>query len=154
MSGTAPFDKWVKGDTKAISDSAKRGFVLFNEKAECSVCHSGWRFTDDGFHDIGIKGEDKGRGALLEDIESLQFAFKTPTLRNIVQRDPYMHDGSEATLKEVVEFYDRGGDVKRPSLSENIRPLKLSGKEKDDLVAFMRTLTSRDKEIAAPLLPQ
>ncbi|HEY8152499.1 MAG TPA: cytochrome c peroxidase, partial [Myxococcota bacterium] len=86
VSGRAPFDAWLEGDEDAISEAAKRGFVLFNEKARCSTCHGGWRFTDDSFHDIGVGGEDRGRGAVLADIEVLQFAFKTPTLRNVDRR--------------------------------------------------------------------
>lgn len=154
VSGAAPFDLWVKGDEKAVSESAKRGFVLFNEKAVCSQCHSGWRFTDDSFHDIGVSGNDIGRGRILPDIEVMQFAFKTPTLRNIDHRAPYMHNGSEKTLEEVVDFYDRGGREKRPALSEHIRPLQLTPAEKSDLVAFLRTLTSRESPVIVPVLPR
>ncbi len=78
--------------------------------------------------------------------------FKTPGLRNIVQRAPYMHNGSLATLSEVVEHYDRGF-FRRPSLSDDIRPLSLTRQEKADLVAFLETLTSEDEPVALPLLP-
>lgn len=154
VSEEAPFDRWVKGDKRAISEQAQLGFKVFNEKAECAVCHGGWRFTDDGFHDIGVVTSDRGRGALLEDIDSLQFAFKTPTLRNIAQRAPYLHNGSERTLMDVVEFYNRGGNIKRPSVSEHVKPLGLSEQEKAALVAFMQSLTSQDRPVAAPMLPQ
>lgn len=154
VSRDAPFDRWVRGKENALSESAKRGFVLFNEKALCSKCHSGWRFTDDSFHDIGVAGDDLGRGKILADIEIMQYAFKTPTLRNVDHRDPYMHDGSEKTLEAVIDFYNRGGAVKRPSLSEHIRPLGLSAAEKADLVAFLKTLTSDDRPVAAPALPR
>lgn len=154
ISSQSPFDRWIAGDSDAISDSAKRGFVIFNGKAMCSACHSTWRFTDDGFHDIGIDSQDRGRGDIIEDVESLEFAFKTPTLRNIAERAPYMHDGSESTLEDVLEFYNRGGDVQRPSLSENIRPLGLSDQDKLDLVNFLKTLTSNDMEVTAPRLPK
>jgi hypothetical protein len=76
--GVAPFDRWVTGDEAAISDSAKRGFALFAGKATCFVCHSGWRFTDDKFHDIGTTTTDQGRGREVKDA-TLNFAFKTPT---------------------------------------------------------------------------
>ncbi|MBK7998313.1 MAG: tryptophan tryptophylquinone biosynthesis enzyme MauG [Verrucomicrobia bacterium] len=89
ISGTAPFDEWIAGKENAISDTAKRGFDLFNTKANCVKCHSGWNFTDDGFHDIGLADADIGRGAHLKELESMQHAFKTPTLRNVVQRAPY-----------------------------------------------------------------
>jgi cytochrome c peroxidase len=79
--GPAPFDRWVLGDEAAIPPSAKRGFAVFTGKAGCAACHSGWRFTDDKFHDIGTTTTDLGRGREVKD-ESLNFAFKTPTLRS------------------------------------------------------------------------
>ena len=153
VSAEAPFDKWLNGDEKAISKQAIAGFEVFNGKAKCVSCHSGWNFTDHSFHDIGVKTSDKGRGKLLP-LKSMQFAFKTPGLRNIDQRGPYMHNGSEKNLMDVVEFYDRGGDVKRPSLSPLISKLNLTQQEKKNLVIFMRTLTSREKDIVIPVLPQ
>lgn len=154
VSSVAPFDKWVQGDQKALSASAKRGFVLFNTKANCASCHSGWRFTDDSFHDIGLASEDKGRGELLKDIEVLQHAFKTPGLRNITKRAPYMHDGSEASLEDVVALYNNGGRVQRPSLAAEVFPLNLSPEQQTDLVEFMKSLTSQDKPVSLPELPQ
>jgi len=65
VSGTAPFDRWVSGDDRAMPGAAQRGFALFNTKAQCATCHSGWRFTDDSFHDIGVPGTDRGRGVIL-----------------------------------------------------------------------------------------
>jgi cytochrome c peroxidase len=154
VSGEAPFDRWVKGEKKAISESAKRGFVLFNEKAKCASCHTGWRFTDDGFHDVGVSGDDIGRGKIMPDFPAVQFAFKTPTLRNADHRKPFMHNGTEKTLLDVVELYNAGGRVKRPSVSENVTPLGLTSDEKADLVTFMGTLTSKDKDISVPVLPR
>jgi len=154
VSGRAPFDRFVEGDVGALSPAARRGFVLFNTKASCHVCHEGWRFTDDSFHDIGLAGDDRGRGAILDDIDVLQFAFKTPTLRNVDRRAPYMHDGSKATLEDVVAFYNRGGDVKRPSLANEIQPLGLSEAEPRDLIAFMRALTSVDPGVELPAAPR
>jgi len=154
VSGDAPFDRWVRGDEKAVSANAKRGFMLFNEKALCSKCHSGWRFTDDSFHDIGVAGDDIGRGKIMPDIAVLQYAFKTPTLRDVDRRAPYMHDGSEKTLGEVVDFYDRGGKQRRPAVSEHVKPLQLTSEEKADLVAFLKTLTSQDKPVVVPVLPR
>ena len=152
VSNEAPFDRWITGDDNAIGEAAKRGFVVFNTTAGCAQCHSGWRFTDDGFHDIGVETEDLGRGAIIP-IPVLQHAFKTPTLRNVDQRAPFMHNGSEATLRDVVEFYDNGFE-RRESLSTMMRPLGLSDTEKDDLVEFMRALTSEDDEIPVPTLPK
>lgn len=153
VSGSAPFDHWVNGDSNAISANAKRGFILFNEKALCSKCHSTWRFTDDGFHDIGVAGVDEGRGKILPDIPVMKFAFKTPTLRNIDQRAPFLHDGSEKTLEDVVEFYNLGGKASRVERSDGIKPLGLSPTEKADLVAFLKTLTSKDPDVVVPILP-
>lgn len=153
VSGIAPFDRWVSGDERAISAGAKRGFDLFNGKAACAKCHSGWNFTDNGFHDIGIEGSDKGRGVRLP-LAAMQFAFKTPTLRNADRRGPFMHDGSEQSLEDVVEYYDRGGSVKRPSLAPEITPLHLTKGEKKDLIDFLKTLTSIDKPTVVPLFPR
>ncbi|HYE76149.1 MAG TPA: cytochrome c peroxidase, partial [Blastocatellia bacterium] len=153
-SAPAPFDQWVSGKGSAISESAKRGFALFNGKANCAACHSGWRFTDDSFHDIGLPGEDRGRGAILKEIEITQFAFKTPTLRDADRRGPYMHDGSEKTLEDVIELYNQGGRVKRPSLSNEIKPLNLTAEEKHDLVEFLKTLTSPSQPVTIPALPR
>lgn len=136
----ASFDRWIEGDESAISEAAKRGFVLFNGNAACSACHSGWRFTDDKFHDIGISNRDLGRGRELKHDPMMQFAFKTPTLRSVALRPPYMHDGSLATLREVVDHYVKGG-IDRPSRSKTMRPIELAEAERDDLVAFLETLT-------------
>jgi cytochrome c peroxidase len=134
----APFDRWVEGDEAAIPESAKRGFALFTGKAACFTCHSGWRFTDDNFHDIGINSTDQGRGPVVKD-EALNFAFKTPTLRSVALRAPYMHDASLATLGDVVRHYEKGGTA-RPSRSPLMRPIQLTDQERLDLVAFMETL--------------
>ena len=154
VSAQAPFDHWIAGREDAISEQAKRGFDVFNSKAACVQCHVGWNFTDDGFHDIGLSSVDKGRGALLEQVEGVQFAKKTPTLRNAEQRAPFMHDGSERTLEDVVRFYNKGGEAKRPSLAYHVKPLGLTESEIDDLCEFMRTLTSRDPAIDIPILPR
>lgn len=153
ISGEAPFDRWIKGQRSAMSTSAERGFQLFNGKARCAACHSGWRFTDDSFHDIGLDDDDIGRGSELPGIVKMQHAFKTPGLRNIDQRAPYMHDGSLATLAEVVEHYDDGG-MRRPSLSDDMKPLSLTAQEKKDLVAFMESLTSDDDPVTYVQLPR
>jgi len=150
VSGTAPFDRWIAGDEAAISDSAKHGFVLFNTKANCAACHSGWNFTDHAFHDIGLPDEDVGRAKIL-DLPSMQHAFKTPTLRDADRRGPYMHDGSVTTLKAVVEHYDHGF-VERPSLAEEMKKLALTEEEKNDLVAFMLTLTGENSPVRIPVL--
>lgn len=140
VSANSPFDAWIAGDEAAISDAAKRGFVLFNTDGNCASCHSGWNFTDDSFHDIGLRSEDIGRFKVLE-LDSMKRAFKTPGLRDIVERAPYMHSGDIATLEEVVAHYDHGF-VHRDSLSELIQPLGLTAQQQSDLVAFLKTLSS------------
>ena len=152
VSAKSPFDRWVDGEDGAISEEAKRGFVVFNTKGGCASCHSGWRFTDDGFHDIGLASDDLGRAGIAPGIKVLEHAFKTPTLRNVAQRAPYMHDGSLPSLEAVVEHYDHGFKA-RESLAPEIKPLNLTGEEKSDLVAFMRTLSSHDKPVELPALP-
>jgi cytochrome c peroxidase len=153
VSASAPFDKWVAGDESAISQAAKRGFELFNGKANCAVCHAGWRMTDDGFHDIGIAGTDRGRAGVSPGIVQMEHAFKTPTLRNVSQRAPYMHDGSLPTLASVIDHYD-SGFVTRPSLDTQMRRLGLTPEEKTDLLAFLDSLTSLDPPTLVPVLPQ
>jgi len=153
VSARAPFDTWIEGNDKAISEDAKRGFALFNTKADCARCHSGWNFTDDSFHDIGLASDDPGRGKFLPSIAKMQHAFKTPGLREITRRGPYMHDGSIATLEAVVDHYDKGG-MERPSRSDLVKPLGLSQQEKKDLVAFMQTLTSDADPMTVPVLPR
>ena len=153
VSGRAPFDAWIDGDEKAISAEAKRGFVLFNAKANCAKCHSGWNFTDDSFHDIGLPDSDVGRGKFLPAIVKMQQAFKTPGLREINRRSPYMHDGSMVTMEAVVDHYNDGG-IDRPSRSAQIKPLNLTKQEKADLIAFMGTLTSEMDPTTVPVLPR
>lgn len=152
VSAEAPFDRWVRGDEQALSSSAKRGFVLFNTRAKCSSCHVGWRFTDDGFHDIGLPGNDMGRAKVAPGLIIFERAFKTPTLRNIAERAPYMHDGSLSTLAQVVDHYS-GRFIRRPSLSDQITPLNISERDKADLIAFMKSLSSQDLPVAMPILP-
>lgn len=148
----SPFDRWLDGDEVAISAAAKRGFTLFNGKARCADCHSGWNFTDDKFHDIGLASEDIGRGKLEPHNQKAQFAFKTPGLRDLTQRMPFMHDGSLATLEDVVVHYVSGG-IQRPSLSPQMKPLDMNDQEVKDLVAFLQTLTGQKDIVPLPILP-
>lgn len=154
VSPEAPFDRWIKGDENAIDAAAKRGFLIFNGKGRCAECHSGWAFTDGSFHDIGVaKEDDIGRGRLFPTSIKLRHAFKTPTLRDVARRAPYMHDGSVPTLEAVIDLYDKGG-IARPSRSEVIKPLRLTPGEKADLIAFLQTLTSTPRPMESPTLPR
>lgn len=149
----SPFDRWIGGDANAISPAAKRGFDLFNGRAHCASCHAGWEFTDGSFHDIGLPAtDDIGRGTFFPTSQSLKHAFKTPTLRGVAQRGPYMHDGSVRTLPEVIDLYDRGGVV-RPSRDPLIGPLHLTAAEKSDLLAFLETLSGAVSSSDEPPIP-
>jgi cytochrome c peroxidase len=143
LAGNSPFDRYQAGDKDSLSASAVRGMNLFNGKANCKACHAGFNFTDETYQNIGVGMDeakpDLGRHDVTKN-DADRGKFKTPTLRNVTQTAPYMHDGSEATLLQVVEFYDRGG-IKNPNLSQEIKPLGLTAREKQDLVAFLESLT-------------
>lgn len=134
------FDRWVAGETSALSPQEIEGFRLFTGKAGCANCHSGWAFTDHAFYDIGLPSEDRGRGAVLR-LEAAEHGFKTPSLREVGRRAPYMHDGSLASLEDVVRHYV-SGIVDRPTLAPDLRRISLAPPEQEALVAFLRTLTS------------
>jgi cytochrome c peroxidase len=154
VSEETPFDQWITGDRTAISEAAKNGFELFNGKARCAECHNGPAFTDASFHDIGVAhGDDIGRARLFPSSIKLKYAFKTPTLRDVARRAPYMHDGSVATLEAVIDLYDRGG-IDRPSRSNLISPLGLTANEKVNLISFLRTLTAPSESVPIPVLPR
>jgi len=139
-----------------MSEEAKRGReIFFTEKGNCTACHVGANLADENYHNIGV-GMDKpdpdvGRFAVTKDIPDTG-AFKTPTIRNVALTAPYMHDGSVATLEEVVEWYDKGGHPS-PYLSAKIRPLKLSAQDKSDLVEFMKACTGPTPTVETSRLP-
>jgi cytochrome c peroxidase len=135
------FDRWVEGEN-VLSAQENEGFRLFTGKAGCANCHAGWAFTDYAFYDIGLPSDDRGRGAVLR-LEQAEYAFKTPTLREVGRRAPYMHDGSLATLTDVLRHYS-GGIVDRPTLPPDLRRGKLDASEQAALIAFLATLTTED----------
>ena len=156
VSGPAPFDLYRMGDRSAMSPGAVRGMHLFNGKAHCLPCHSGPLFSDQGFHNIGVgmqkEKPDLGRFEHTKDPAD-RGRFKVPTLRNIARTPPYLHDGSEATLSDVVDYYDRGGNPD-PGLDPLMLPLHLSTQEKSDLVAFLEALTGPVPVIEVPEFPE
>jgi len=158
LAGNAPYDRYQAGDRAAMSEASVRGMEIFNDakRGNCLTCHAGFNFTDESYHNIGV-GMDRPKPDLgrftgtKKDFD--RGAFKTPTLRNIAQNAPYLHDGSEKTLAGVVEFYDRGG-VPNNWLSREIKPLKLSARDKADLVAFLEALTGEVRGAERPTLPR
>ncbi len=158
LTGNAPYDRWLAGDKKAMSAAAVRGQALFNNstKGNCAICHDGFNFSDSDFHNLGVGMKaakpDLGRFEVTKDAKDTG-AFKTPTLRNLADTAPYMHDGSEKTLEAVVEFYDKGGE-KNPHLDGRIHALHLTPVEKKDIVAFLNALNGDKVEMKAPKLPE
>lgn len=140
-SGDAPIDRFLHGDSAALSPDARHGFRLFVGRANCGVCHLAPLFTDHRFHNTGVSwgSGDEGRYAVTGQAQD-RGAFKTPSLRNVAMTAPYMHDGSLATLEEVIAHYDDGG-TPNPGLDDEIRPLGLSATEKRRLIAFLEALT-------------
>ena len=156
VSINAPYDKYWAGDKGVMSASAVNGMNVFFGKAKCGICHNGPVFTDSGFHNIGVKPAgplkvDLGRYNESKD-DFDKGAFKTPGLRDITKSPPYMHNGTEATLKDVIEFYDRGGDTKE-NVSPLITPLGLTSQEKKDLVEFLKALDGEPVLVTLPILP-
>ena len=139
-----------------MSEEAKRGReIFFNDRGNCTACHVGANLADEKYHNLGIgmdkENPDVGRFAVTKDAKDTG-AFKTPTIRNVALTAPYMHDGSVATLEDVVEWYDKGGHP-NPHLSDKIKPLKLSAQDKADLVAFMHACTGPTPPVEAGRLP-
>ena len=158
ISNNSRFDQWIKGDTNALTAAEVEGFKVFvnPNKGNCAVCHSGNNFTDDGFHNVGLKSfgtkkPDLGRYNYVP-LRLMKGAFKTPTVRDIGYSAPYFHDGSAKTLREVIDFYERGGDVKT-NLSPNMKALTLTEKDKENLELFLLSLSSPVKAQVLPVLP-
>lgn len=153
VSGNSSYDRFKAGDRTAMSPAAQRGLALFEGKARCVRCHAGFNFTDEGYRNIGVGMDrptpDLGRYTVTKN-EADKGAFKTPTLRDVDRRGPYMHDGARKKLEEVVAFYDGGGH-KNPWLSQDIVPLHLTAPEQADLVTFLHALTGEvEPEVGTP----
>ncbi|MDY0320886.1 MAG: cytochrome c peroxidase [Arcobacteraceae bacterium] len=146
----SPFDKYIAGDKNAISDKAKKGFVLFETKAGCTNCHSGFNFTDGSFHNIGLDNDDTGRYEVKK--HPLMYgAFKTPTLRGIDESAPYFHDGSIDNLVEATDICSRGGkNPNAKNISTSLKKVDLSKEEQMLIVEFMKTLNISNLKIEAP----
>ncbi len=148
VSGDTPFDRWVAGDASALSAEARRGFALFTGEANCVACHSGWNFSDGKFHDTGLPASaDSGRFRYSRDPAD-RHAFKTPGLRNLGRRAPYMHNGSLTSLPEVLAHYN-SGFIERESLAPEMRALALGPADLQALLAFLAALDDADPPAAA-----
>jgi cytochrome c peroxidase len=144
-------------ESQPMSESAVRGHELFfSQRVGCSACHVGANLTDEKYHNLGVGADaaepDAGRFAITG-VDADWGAFKTPTVRNVAQSAPYMHDGSQQTLLEVVEHYNKGGTPNR-NLSDKVRKLDLTEQEKLDLVAFMEACTGSMPSVETERLPE
>lgn len=153
LSGNSAYDRFTQAnEEQALSANAQNGLRVFLGKGQCLRCHFGFNFTDEQYHNLGVgsnkKESDAGRQAVTKKAEDTG-AFKTPTLREIANTAPYMHDGSLATLREVVDFYDQGG-IPNAYLDPVIKPLKLTEQEKKDLVEFMKSLNGEGWNVTPP----
>jgi cytochrome c peroxidase len=143
LSGNSAFDRFVNGERRALTAEQQAGLELFRGKANCTACHVGPTFTDEEFHNTGVAWRegrpiDEGRFEITGRPAD-RGAFKTPTLRDVARTGSYMHDGSLFTLSDVVEYYDRGGNV-NPGLDGDLRPLRLTPAEKTSMIAFLEAL--------------
>lgn len=148
VSGNSLYDQFKAGNTEALSESARRGLILFeSERTNCTACHSGHNLTNEAFRNNGTGIDpavpDSGRFKVTGDAADFG-TFKVPTLRDIARTAPYMHDGSLSTLPEVVDFYNQGG-ISNKYKSKQIRKLNLTAQEKRDLVALLQSLSGRNK---------
>ena len=136
LSGDSPLDRFVEGETAALSPEQRQGLQIFRGRASCTGCHVGPNFSDERVHNTGVAWN----GGRFTDVGAGRGEFKTPTLREVARTGPYMHDGSLRTLEDVVDFYSDGGR-QNPWLDPRIRVLRLSVEEKGAVVAFLRSLT-------------
>ncbi len=141
LSGNSPYDRFISGARRALTDEQQLGMQIFRGRGNCTACHVGPTFSDERFHNTGVAWQN----SRLQDEGRANGTFKTPTLREVVRTAPYMHDGSLATLANVVEFYSDGGR-KNPYLDPDIRPLRLTGEEKRSLIRFLESLSGTIRE--------
>jgi cytochrome c peroxidase len=146
LSGNSLYDRFVNGDRSALSKEQQLGLQIFRGKGNCTACHIGPNFTDEQFHNTGVAWQDgrfidEGRFAVSSNPRD-HGAFKTPTLREVSRTAPYMHDGSIASLEEVIEFYSEGGRP-NPFLDAEIHPRNFTVDEKHALIAFLHSLNGR-----------
>ena len=143
LSGDSPYDRFINGDRAALTSEQQIGLQIFRGKGNCTACHVGPTFSDEKLHNTGVAwrpATGSGQSGEFRDRGAGEGTFKTPTLREVARTAPYMHDGSLATLDEVVEFYDEGGRA-NPNRDPELRALHLSVTEKQALIAFVHALS-------------
>lgn len=145
VSTGSDYDVYAGGQKDALSPEAIRGMKLFfSDETQCSACHNGFLFTDQGYHNIGLYESDKDEGRAQITLDTNDIGkFKTPTLRNIALTAPYMHDGSMKSLEEVLEHYNTGGK-KNVNKDSRIDSLKLTQIEMNEIITFLKSLTDRE----------
>jgi cytochrome c peroxidase len=144
LAGDSPYDRYVAGERTALTADAIAGLKVFRGKAGCIACHLGPNLTDERFHNTGIGTSDDGREKFSGKVED-KGAFKTPSLRQVAMTPPYMHDGSLATLEDVVDHYNKGGRMSA-QLDSEIHELNLTDAEKRALVIFRNSLSGTVRE--------
>ena len=156
VSTDAPFDRYIKGDKKAVNKYVLEGFELFKGKAHCADCHDGFNYSDGSFHNIGLNdgelhGKEQGR-YLVKRRASWYGVMKTPTLRDVAKSHPYFHDGSVKTLKEATAICANGGRYQNnvKNKSTFIEDRKLTDAEINKVVAFLKSLTGPDMKLIIP----
>lgn len=157
-SGDSAWDRYEKGDKTAVSEDVVAGFEIFTAKANCALCHAPPLYMDTLYHNAGVgyegvKEPDPGRGKVTSKPEETG-AFKTPGLRGVALHPPYFHDGSAASLEDAVDFMLAGGYRKgNKHIDPKLKPAKLSAKERDQLLAFIRALSPDSITFERPELP-
>jgi cytochrome c peroxidase len=149
------YDRFLSGETEALTKQEIRGLDLFTGKALCITCHNGPNLSDNNYYNIGLNTEDEGRFAVTGDKGDVG-RIRTASLYGITHTAPYMRDGSIATLEEVIDYYDRGGDNhpnKSFFMKQFMEPIGLTDQEKEDLLAFLKTLGGKPPIITKPELP-
>lgn len=144
------FDEFLQGDKNALNKTELRGLHLFRTKARCMNCHHGPLFSDNSFHNNGFAGKDKGLYQVTHRDEDLG-KLKTPSLRDVMRTGPWMHDGAEKEMPQIIEKYNKG--VANPRTDKLIKPLRLNTREKADLLAFLEAISSAPLEFKRPRLP-
>jgi cytochrome c peroxidase len=157
LSGDSPYDRFVQGDQKAMSDAQKRGWDIFRDN--CATCHATPMFSNYRFFNAGVgsnkPGVDEGRKKVTGK-DSDRGKFRVPSLRNVADTYPYFHDGSAAKLEDAVAQM-AGGGKDNPNLSDmlkSVREANLGAKEQKDLVEFLRALSGKYAVIEPPTLPK